>query len=255
MLKEQALLKRFKTVFELPQAAVLAEMITEAYTDLVNTSDFNELKAIVKDLAGAQKRTEQRMEELAESQKELADAQKRTEQRMEELADAQKRTEQCMEELAESQKELADVQKSFAGALQETRQEVGGLSRSMSYALENEAYRLLPELLKTRYALEVTERLVRTEISGEEINFFGKAVYQGETVLIVGETKLRLDERRQSRQAEQLVLDTLQQKIAAVRAAYPQAKLMPLLVTHYARPAFVQKAQEQGVMLVQSFEW
>jgi exonuclease VII small subunit len=227
MLQEKALLKKFKTVFEIKQAAVLAETITEAYADLVKTSDFNELKEIVRDLGSAQKRTEQSMKELAE---------------------AQKQTEQRMEELAQVQEELAQAQK-------ETRSEVGGLSRSMSYALENEAYRMLPELLKTRYGLTVTERLVRTEIGGEEINFFGKGVYQGESVLIVGETKLRLDERRQSRWTEQDVLNALQQKAATVHTAYPQAKIMPLLVTHYARPALLKRAEEQGVILVQSFEW
>ncbi|MGE0825738.1 MAG: PD-(D/E)XK nuclease family protein [Candidatus Binatia bacterium] len=52
----------------------------------VKRADFDELKAIVRDLAEAQKRTEVRIEELAE-------AQKRTEVRVEELAEAQKRTE------------------------------------------------------------------------------------------------------------------------------------------------------------------
>lgn len=262
MLKEKELLNKFKPVFEIQQAAVLAEAITEAYTDLVNTSDFNELKAIVKDLAEAQKRTEHHVEELTLAQErtelhieELAGAQK-------ELAEAQKRTESRVEELAEAQKDLAEAQKGtevsvkkLAQGLDETRREVGGLSRSMGYALENEAYRALPQFLKTQYGIELTERLVRKEIGGEEINFFAKAKQDDTIVLIVGESKLRLDERRYSRQAKQKIFDTLERKIAAVRTTYPKDRIIPLLVTHYARPAFVQKAQEQGVILVQSFEW
>ena len=58
MLKEKELLQKFKTAFEVDQAAMLAEVLTDAYTDLVNTSDFNELKEIVRDLAQAQQRTE-----------------------------------------------------------------------------------------------------------------------------------------------------------------------------------------------------
>jgi hypothetical protein len=73
--------------------------------------------------------------------------------------------------------------------------------------------------------------------------------------MIVGETKLRLDERRQSRREEQRIFDTLEKKLAAVRTQYPKEKIIPLLVTHYARPAFAQKAREQGIVLVQSFEW
>ncbi len=54
MLKEPELLKKFETVFEVRQAAMLAETITNAYTDLVKTNDFNELKEIVRDLAQSQ---------------------------------------------------------------------------------------------------------------------------------------------------------------------------------------------------------
>ncbi|MGB9870162.1 MAG: hypothetical protein ACPLYD_00660, partial [Anaerolineae bacterium] len=79
MLTQAEMLRKLGSVFEPKQARVLTEVITEAYSDLVRTRDFNELKEIVRELAEAQKRTEQRVEELAE-------AQKRTEQRVEELA-------------------------------------------------------------------------------------------------------------------------------------------------------------------------
>ena len=104
--------------------------ITEIVDDRVRIvsvprEDFSELKAIVRDLAESQRRTDLKMEELAEAQKrtenrldrltekveELAEAQKRTENRLdrltekvEELAEAQKRTEIKVEELAEAQK-------------------------------------------------------------------------------------------------------------------------------------------------------
>jgi hypothetical protein len=84
-----------------PSVAQLVEALREEFG--VRRTDFDELKAVVRDLAEAQKRTEQRIEELAQTQKELAEAQKRTEQRIEELAEAQKRTEQRIEELAEVQ--------------------------------------------------------------------------------------------------------------------------------------------------------
>ena len=49
-------------VFDQQQADVLAEVITAACQDLVKTSDFNELNAIVKELAEAQKGTEARVD-------------------------------------------------------------------------------------------------------------------------------------------------------------------------------------------------
>ncbi|NOT58231.1 MAG: DUF3782 domain-containing protein [Deltaproteobacteria bacterium] len=87
-------------------------------------SDFDELKAIVHELAVAQQRTEMRVEELAEAQKrtemrveelatamgKLAEAQQRTEMRVEELAEAQKRTEMRVEELATAMGKLAEAQ-------------------------------------------------------------------------------------------------------------------------------------------------
>jgi hypothetical protein len=268
--------RRLETVFERRQANVLATVITDAYTQLVKTGDFNELKGIVRDLAQAQRelaqaqqRTELRVEELAQAQQrtelrveELAQAQQRTELRVEELAQAQQRTELRMEELAQAQRELTQAQqrteeavRTLAVGLQETRSEVGGLSRSMSYALENEAYRALPAFLQGRYGLALTERLVRTEVGGEEVNFLGRARRNGQQVLIVGETKLRLDERRAAGRAAESVLETLARKVAAVQQAHPNETILPLLVTHFARPAFLREAEAKGVIVVQSFEW
>jgi hypothetical protein len=52
----------------------------------VKREDFSELKSIVLDLAEAQNRTEQRLEELAEAQKELAQAQRDTERSLQRLS-------------------------------------------------------------------------------------------------------------------------------------------------------------------------
>lgn len=192
---------------------MLAEVITDAYNSLVKTSDFNELKAIVAQLAQAQQRTEQRMEELAREMK------------------------------------------VFARGLDQVRADVGGLSRSVGYALENEAYRMLPAFLLRQHGLEVVDRLVRTEIAGEEINLFGIARRDGQEVLIVGETRLQLDERRVNRRKVNTTLEQLNHKVSAVRQVYPDKPIVPLLITHYARPSFVRQAAEQGVIVVQSFEW
>jgi len=247
--------KRLKLYFPPQQAEVLAEVITDAYNSLVKTSDFNELKGIVRELAQVQQRTEQRVDTLAMRVEELAEAQKRTEQRVEELAEAQKRTEQRVDTLAMRMEELAQQVSIVARGLTQVRSEVGGLSRSMSYALENEAYRMLPAFLSREHGLEVVNRLVRTEVAGEEINLFGRARRNGREVLIVGETKLQLDERRANHQEERDVLAQLARKVEVVREQFPGVEIAPLLITHYARPTFVQRAREEGVIVAQSFEW
>ena len=76
--------------------------------------------------------------------------------------------------------ELKEIVRRLAEAQQQTEQrlakltmvvqglavELGGLSRAVSYALENEAYRGLPRLLKERLGLEVVGRLMRREVGG-----------------------------------------------------------------------------------------
>jgi hypothetical protein len=84
--------QRLAQVLNERQAVVLADVIRSAYSDLVRTSDFNELKEIVRELAAAQQRTEQEMRGLAA-------AQQRTERQVGELAAAQQRTEQALTEL------------------------------------------------------------------------------------------------------------------------------------------------------------
>ena len=224
--------KKLEHVFEKKQASLLAEVITDAYSELVKTSDFNELKGIVKELAEAQKRTEVRMEDLAQ-------AQGRTEVRMEELAQAQGRTEKEIRLLAKGMKE--------------TRAELGGLSRSVSYGFENEAYRMLPAFLKKNYGIAIKEKLVRAEIGGKEINIFGRAKRNGEAAIVVGEVKLRLDDRKKKGRKGDVFAE-LEDKVEAVRQEYRVNQIVRILVTHYATKAFVKKAQDRDVLVVQSFE-
>ena len=198
----------------------------------VTKVEFNELKEIVRDLAQAQTLTGQRMEELAQ-------AQVRTEQRMdslavrmEELAQAQARTEAEVAKLAVSHGHLCG--------------QVGGLAQTMAYALENDAYRRLPGYLSERCQLEVTQRLVRALINDEEINFYARARRGDEAVLIVGESVSRLDDASK--------LGQLHRKLAAVRAV-ESLPLVPLIVTHFAHPKLLAQAEQEGIIVVQSFEW
>lgn len=257
MLSQAEMLRKLSAVFEPRQAKVLTEVITEAYSDLVRARDFNELKEIVRELAEAQKRTELRVEELAE-------AQKRTEQRMEELARAQEALARAQEEsqrqiqsLARAQEALARAQEESQRQIQELarqmgemRRELGGLGRSMAYALENEAYRMLPAFLLQKYGIQVTERFIRMYVGDEEINLFGRGRQNGKEVLIMGEVKVRLEEGRREDPFEQL-----EKKARVVREAYPEEEILLLLVTHHAHPSVLRAAQEKGIIVIQSFEW
>ncbi|MBU1487010.1 hypothetical protein KKH56_03025 [bacterium] len=206
--------KRLEVVFSEAQARVLSDVIAISYDELVKTSDFNELKGIVKDIAVEVKG----------------------------LAEAQKRTE------IEVQKTQIGVQK-LVGGLRETNQNLGGLSRSMGYALENEVYRMLPTLLKNNYDIELKEKLIRTEIDGKEINILGRAKRNGKDVLVVGEVKIRLDDRRKKD-----IFNELEEKVQAVKVKYKEEPIR-MLITHYATKGFMNKAKDEGVIVIQSFEW
>ncbi len=217
----------------------------------VTKEDFSELKNIVKDLASAQKRTENKVEELATAQRELAEAQKRTEGRIEELTTAQK-------ELTEAQKRTEMALVTLAESMREMRQdihtlskEVGGLGKSFGYALENESYRHLPDILRTKYGIEVKEKIIRAHLGGREINFICPAIKAGREVLIVGEAKTKLDEKKEQPE----VFAALEEKVQAVLAERPQAEIVRVLVTHFANNSFLEKAKTRGVIVVQSFEW
>jgi predicted transcriptional regulator len=212
--------ERLRGVFPAEQAEVLAGVIYDAYNALVKADDFNELKEIVRRLAEAQERTDQRVAELAV-------AQQQTEQRLAKLT----------------------------MVVQGLAVELGGLSRAVSYALENEAYRGLPRLLKERLGLEAVGRLMRREVEGEEINIFGEARRGDEVVLVVGEAKLQLDRGRSRASKRARVFAQLRRKVEAVRRAYPGREVVAILVTHYARPVFIEEAKAQGVEVFQSYEW
>jgi len=179
-----------------------------------------ELKEILLDLAEELERTvtKEEFRELRDVVRELAEAQRRTEEEIRKLATGQRRL----------------------------RQEVGGLSRSVAYALENEAYRKLPSFLKERYGIEVTDRLIRFELKGEEINLFARAKRDGKDVVLVGKAVLRLDDKGKLRK--------ILRKVELVSKEYG-LEVVPLVVTHFATRRLLEEAEKAGFLVVQTFEW
>ena len=241
MLMQSEITRKLQSAFEPHQVEALLEVIRLSYDNLVKVSDFSELKAIV--------------QELAESQKSMGESQKSMALTLEENSSQIGELTAVVRELAVAQQRTeAEVEK-LTSVVGDIRSEIGGMSRSMSYALENEAYRSLPAFLLENHGIEVTERLIRTTVNDEESNFLGRAVRDGRPVLIVGESKQRLDERRSSKREEDRIFSQLEAKAEVVRAAYPDEEITMLLITHYARPEFLRSAAARSIVVVQSFEW
>ena len=246
--------KGLERVFTEPQARVLTDVIVSSYEKVVKTSDFNELKGIVTELAQAQKKTEFEIQKLTEglrqTREELIQKIGQTEDKLGGLSN---KLDLTREELGGLSNKV-DLTREELGGLSNkvdlTREELGGLSRSVSYAFENEAYRMISGVLKDRYGINLTDKMIRTEIGGKEINILGRAKRNGRDVVIVGEAKLRLDERRKKPD----VFEELEEKVLAVKEEYKE-EIVRVLVTHYATKGFMKEAEQKEVIVVQSFEW
>jgi len=240
----------------------------------VTKEEFKELKDAILELTKAQKETEKRLVELIGTQKEhdrrlseLTNAQKETEKRLAELIETQKEHDKRISKLETAIVELTNAQKETEKRLSRLervveeltrnvnkltkevtviKKEIGGLSRTVAYALENEALRMLPKFLKERYNIEIIDRLIRTEINGREVNFFAKAVKNGEEVFVIGESTLRFDSKKKLSQ----ILKSLESVTELLKG-----EVVPILVTHYAKPKLKEEAEKRGILVIQSFEW
>ncbi|MBV6341392.1 hypothetical protein [Candidatus Magnetobacterium casense] len=154
---------------------------------------------------------------------------------------------------------------SMKGDIILTRRDIAGLSRSVSYALENEAYRELPRFLKTRYGIEILDSLIRIELKKDsEINILGEGKRHSKPVLIVGETKLRLQgyyttgTPNNAQMVE--VFEQLERHVEAVRLQCSGVEagtkeIVRILITHFATADFLTEASKRGVIVIQSYEW
>ena len=251
------------------------ELLREELAETVKRSDFEELKGVVKELAEAQKRTEQRVEELTEVQKrteeslesfkktteenfnrvwkaidELVEAQKRTEQRVDELVEAQKRTEQRVDELAEAQKRTEEEIRKLTKEQIKIKEELGGLSHTVGYRLEDEAFKALPSLLKQDFGITLVGKLKRDFLEIEpqkfiEVNIWGYGKKNGKEYTIIGEAKSQLKKKD---------IDEFLKKLEVIKKYIPK-KQFPILVTYIAHPQVQSYAKEKNIKIYFSYEF
>lgn len=209
-------------------AVVIADVYSEMtqkmenYEQLVTKDEFAELRIIVKELAVAQRRTEERLSSLIQRVDELAEAQRRTEMELTNLVIIVKR-----------------VQK-----------ELGGISNTIGYTLENEAFKALPRLLMERCSIQVKGRLLRRFIeypdsSEDEVNIFGEGTKDGKQFYIVGESKSQLSTKH---------VDKFLKLLGRLETVLDM-ECFPLMVTHSARPKVLSDAESKGIVVFFSYEF
>ncbi|MHA1232342.1 MAG: hypothetical protein ACTSRP_15460, partial [Candidatus Helarchaeota archaeon] len=186
------------------------------------------------------KRTEQRLNELAE-------AQKRTEQRLNELAEAQKRTEQRLNELAEAQKRTEDSLNNLAKTVKNLSISVGKLGDIIGYGLEDIARLMLPTWLNKHENIEIEEltpTFIQIEDKEFEINLAGFGKRNGEDVLVIGECKSRIYSND---------VKKFSQIIEKVKEKYPDKEIIPFLFGYLLHPQAQIDAKINNIRLIATY--
>jgi predicted CopG family antitoxin len=208
-------------IYEEVKKSVTKTEFNDLRASVATKTDFSELREIVRDLAEAQKRTELRVEELAQAQQELAEAQK-------ELIKAQMRTDHSIDRL---------------------NKQVGGLSDAIGGDIEDIAYIVLYEVLKREFGWQVgvlERRWQLWEQHPEEVNVFGQATDPARpnaTIWIVGEAKHNLTAREVKKFIKQLE-----------RARkHLRGEIFPVCFCYRARPEVQQLVTDAGIRLAFSY--
>ncbi len=235
-----------RTEERLEQLAKRVDQLAEAQRR--TEERLKQLAEQVSQLAEAQRRTEERLEQLAERVDQLATAQRRTEERLNRLAEAQQRTEERLEQLAKRVDQLAEAVGKLTAAVHSLRNEMGRLSDTIGFGLEDIGRVVLPGWLHRHLGIEVEElRREFLTLDGEEIevNLYGEGLRDGQPVIVVGEAKSRIhgeDVQRFHRRTVQKLRKTHGDKIVA------------LLFGYLIHPSAREKARQLGIHVIASYE-
>ena len=288
LLDREMLLAELQRVFDAQTAEALLGVLNKVAAQVRQASgtgaNFEELRRIVAELAAetrklaeAQARTEERLgraeaaiERLAEAQarteerlgrveaaiERLAEAQARTEERLgrveaaiERLAEAQARTEERLTRLEAVTEEHSKAIASLTKAVDQLRQQIGGLSETVGGDIEDIAYIVLHDVLQREFGWQVG-RLERTWQSWdgepEEVNVFGMAVDPArpeKTVWIVGEAKHNLTARE---------VEKFSRQVERARQ-HLEGEVFAVCFCYRARPEVQQQVRAAGMRLVFSY--
>ncbi|MEE4359211.1 MAG: hypothetical protein V2I97_22265 [Desulfococcaceae bacterium] len=263
MISYNEIIKDFPMEIQLPMMKFMDQLRGEVL-NTVTKDDFRELKQVVSDLSHCvsdlsvsqleiieiQKRTETRVEELTQAQQKTEKRVDTLSLRMEELAEAQKRTETRVEELAEAQKRTENILQGVIKRQDKMSKEIGGLSNTVGYMLENEAIRYLPGILQKEKGIHirVIDRrfIVYPNGRDDEINIYAEGIQDGEKIFIIGESKAQMGKKDVSRF----------EKLLARVSKHLSSEVWPLFITHSVHPDIETYAKNRipGLSIYKSYD-
>jgi myosin heavy subunit len=213
--------------------------VTEKHSEQIaeNTRAIAELRAV----------TEKHSEQIAENTRAIAELRAVTEKHSEQIAENTR----AIAELRASVERLARTAERHERRLENLERQMGGLSATVGYTLENTAYKALPVLLARDYGIQVQGKLTRDYVvapdgSAYEVNILGTGVQNGRTVTIVGESKVQLSVQEVDR--------FLRRKLKPLQSLVENP--FPVLVAHMvSSPKVLPHARAKGVAVYLSYEF
>jgi hypothetical protein len=195
---------RLVRAFPENQADLLAEVLVESHAELVNRADFHKLTEVVHDLADAQKRTEERVEEMQVT----------------------------MQAMQASQQDMQGSLQEMQRAVTDLAKQVGGLSNTVGANLEDFACDLVPELLEKYWRFATVsagpEELTTADGVGREFDVVVRGTIDGRPVTVLCETKATVSTTEVSK---------FLRIVEKVREAYPGEDIRPLFFGYKANSA------------------
>lgn len=216
----------------------------------VTKEDFSDLRAIVteiavaqRELARAQARTEEKMGSFEVAMAKLTEAQVRTEERVGSL-------EAAMAKLNDAVTKLTLAQTRTEEAITNLRQDVSRMSDTLGYGLEYLGEWVLPAYFERTYRISGIARCTRKfiKVDGKEIevNLYAEGVREGELIVLLGESKNRIGEKDVKKFVRQL---------KALEGAFDKPVFLFIFIFGFwAHPSAERLARENGIAVICSYQ-
>ena len=219
LMTSQEMALEFERVFTPPQTASLVRVLTVLRElEVQRAADTQALKqglttltGEVRQLAQAQRHTDRSVGALADAQKQtdqrVAELSRRTDERFAEMAEGQRqmawemaessrRTDQRFAEMAEGQRAMQRAMATLAQGLQDLRQQVGSLSNTFGFSLEEFVAALLPPYLARHFDVtDLTLERRHFELgdgAAVEVDLTGEGLRRGQPVTVLAECRTTL---------------------------------------------------------------
>ena len=252
MINTHKIFNELRETMEPDAAEKIIEVIGSVFDEIKNSvtkTEFHELKEVVRDLALAQRSTEDSVQKLSHNVQQMAGQLSQLTERVDTLAVRMDQLTEKVDQLSSNVQDIVRESKIATEERKEIWRQIGGMSHTIGYFLEDKSYPVLPHLLERDHSIIIQDKLKRgfLEIPKNkfvEINIWGKGTRSGMKVEIIGEAKTQLKKKD---------VDKLLMTVKAVEN-YIRAQIVPVCVTFQTSPHVQKYAKEKGVIVYFSYE-